>query len=225
MGRRVAVVFVVASGGVAAVAQTAYGFSPPSFACTAGVVAYTAAYSYTHADDVGRGDYVSLLRAALLAYVAGFVAVRPNGAERYLALTAFVTASLLDTVDGAVARRYGGPRLGDGLDVEVDAMGILVGSAVGIAHGWLPGVYIAVGLARYVFVAGLRIRKAVGASVSEISRSYVRNLLSALQTAVIALGIAPVVSGSVATTVAYGVMIPFLVWFLRDWLVVCGRYN
>jgi CDP-diacylglycerol--glycerol-3-phosphate 3-phosphatidyltransferase len=217
----VAVAVTLAAGTLVAAAR------PPSQALgSAAVVAYTAGCVYAYGKEVGPGDYVTVLRAVLLAHVAGFVLVRPDGVQRYTAGSAFVLSALLDAVDGAVARRYGGTELGDMLDVEVDGVATLTGSVVGVVHGWLPTVYVGVGLARYAFLAGLKAHSVLfSQDAPGLSRSLTRNLLSVLQTGVIALAILPVVRGEVTRTLGYVAMAPFLLWFFRDWLVACGRYN
>jgi CDP-diacylglycerol--glycerol-3-phosphate 3-phosphatidyltransferase len=219
---KTAVVFVGAVGAVAATQHTGVA----SVVAASAVTVYTAAYTHRRADgEVGAGDYVTLLRAALVAYVAGFVATRPEGTEAYLVVSAFLVAAALDAVDGAVARKVGKTSLGEGLDVEVDGVATLVGVAVGVAHGWLPAVYVVVGLARYVFMVGVWMRRASGMRISGLSRSLTRNSLSAVQTAVIVLALAPFVPKEVVIPAAVVAMMPFVVWFLRDWTVVCGRYN
>lgn len=219
---KAAVGFVGTLGAVAATQHTGV----LSVVAASAVTVYTATYTYRRADgEVGAGDYVTLLRAALVAYLAGFVATRPEGTEAYLAVSAFLVAAALDAVDGAVARKVGTTSLGEGLDVEVDGVATLVGVAVGVAHGWLPAVYVVVGLARYLFVAGVWLRRASGMRLSGLSRSLTRNGLSAVQTGVIVLALAPFFPTRVVRPAAAVAMIPFVVWFLRDWTVVCGRYN
>jgi len=217
-----AVLFVGVLGTLAAVAHFPSAFS---VAAVGGVTAYTAGYSYRHGEVLGAGDYVTLVRGGLVAYVAGFVATRPEGAEAYLGAFAFLTAAGLDAVDGAVAREFGTTPLGKVIDVEVDAAGTLVGATVGVIHGWLPVAYIVVGLARYVFVVGLWTRRVLGMEVSGLSRSKTRNCISVLQTALIGATLIPVVPERVTKPGAFVAMVPFVFWFLRDWAVVCGRYN
>lgn len=220
--RTAAVVFVGALGAIAATQHTGV----LAVVAVSAVTVCTAAYTYRRADGkVGAGDYVTLVRAVLVAYVAGFVATRPEGTEAYLAVSAFLVAAALDAVDGAVARKVGPTSLGEGLDVEVDGIETLVGVAVGVAHGWLPAAYIVVGLARYIFMAGVWMRRASGMRLSGLSRSLTRNCLSAVQTGIVLLALAPFVPKEVVIPAAFVVMIPFVVWFLRDWTVVCGRYN
>lgn len=110
---------------------------------------------------LGPADWVTLLRsvlaggaaalvADLLAAPAGGPAQRP-GAVAVLVSLAF-TVIALDAVDGHVARRTGTTsELGARFDMEVDAFLILVMS-VYAAPKFGPWV-LAIGLARYVFVA------------------------------------------------------------------------
>lgn len=220
--RTTAVFFVCGVGLIAAIPHI------PSVGSVAGVgtvTAYTALYSYRHTESLGAGDYVTLFRGGLVAYVAGFVPTLPEGVGAYLAAFCFLTAGGLDAVDGAVARKFGTTSLGESLDVEVDGMATLVGSAVGVVHGWLPLAYILVGLARYGFVVGLGVRRVLDMEVSRLSRSITRNGVSVLQTVVIGAALLPVVPETITRPAGLIAMAPFVVWFLRDWAVVCGRYN
>jgi CDP-diacylglycerol--glycerol-3-phosphate 3-phosphatidyltransferase len=220
--RTAAVAFVGVSGALAATQHEGV----LSVVFVSAVTVYTAAYTHRRAEgDVGVGDYVTLVRAVLVAYVAGFVATRPEGTEAYLAVSAFLVAAGLDGVDGAVARRFGPTSLGECLDVEVDGLATLVGVAVGVAHGWLPAAYVVVGLARYAFVAGVWLRRVLGMRLSGLSRSLTRNGISALQTGVVVGALAPFVPTEVVRPAAFVAMVPFVVWFLRDWTVVCGRHS
>ncbi len=222
---------VVAFAALAVVTVAARGFEPaPASLVSVGVLVYVTVYSYLRVGDgagtdagVGPGDAVTFVRLTLVAYVAGFVVVRPVGAETWLAAGAFAAAALLDAVDGAVARRTRQTELGSRLDAEADGLLTLVGVSVGVAHGWLPVVYIVVGVARYVFVVGVVVRRRLGMRVAELDESTTRKLLSSAQLAVVLGALVPVVPASVVRPAAVVAMIPFVVWFARDWLVVCGR--
>jgi len=100
-------------------------------------------------------DWVTLIRAVLIAGVAGLVA---DSFSRPVSLTALVTLStvalVLDAVDGQVARRTGtATPLGGRLDGEVDAFLILLLSiAVSQDYG---GWVLVIGAARYaLLIAG-----------------------------------------------------------------------
>src|SRR5450755_3115049 len=97
-------------------------------------------------------DWVTLIRAVLIAGVAGLVA---DSFSRPVSLTALVTLStvalVLDAVDGQVARRTGtATPLGGRLDGEVDAFLILLLSiAVSQDYG---GWVLVIGAARYALL-------------------------------------------------------------------------
>ena len=97
-------------------------------------------------------DWVTLIRAVLIAGVAGLVA---DSFSRPVSITALVTLStvalVLDAVDGQVARRTGtATPLGARLDGEVDAFLILLLSiAVSQDYG---GWVLVIGAARYVLL-------------------------------------------------------------------------
>mgnify|MGYP000140785468 CR=1 FL=1 len=220
--RALSVLSVVSFSAALSVATAAaHGFGSGSFV-SVGVVAYAGAYSLLRVDDgIGPGDAVTYVRIGLVAYVAGFVATRPGDTVAYLATGAFVSAAFLDAFDGAVARRTRTTGLGDHLDGEADGLSTAVGVVVGVAHGWLPLAYIAVGAARYAFVLGVVVRRRLGMTVAELDDSTVRKLLSSAQLFVIACALVPFVPAGVVRPAAYSAMVPFLIWFLRDWSFVC----
>ena len=101
---------------------------------------------------VHPADWVTLIRATLVAGVAGLVA---DSFSRPVSITALVTLStialVLDAVDGLVARRTGtATPLGGRLDGEVDAFLILLLSiTVSQDYG---GWVLAIGAARYALL-------------------------------------------------------------------------
>lgn len=102
---------------------------------------------------IGPADRVTLTRATLACGVAALTAdafVRPPAVSALVALT--VVALVLDSVDGAVARRTGTTSaLGARFDMEVDAFLILVLSVhvARSAGAWV----LLLGAARYAFAA------------------------------------------------------------------------
>jgi phosphatidylglycerophosphate synthase len=99
--------------------------------------------------QLGPADRVTLLRAVL---VGGVAALAAGGDSRTTLVALAVAALILDAVDGWVARRTRTVSpLGARFDLEVDAFLILVLSCylVQPIGGWV----LAIGLARYLFVA------------------------------------------------------------------------
>jgi len=139
------VVFVTAGLAVAGwIAGLATGLA------TAALLA--AARTRSDQPSIHPADWVTLIRAVLVAGVAGLVA---DSFSRPVSITALVTLSavalVLDAVDGQVARRTGtATPLGARLDGEVDAFLILLLSiAVSQVYG---GWVLAIGAARYVLL-------------------------------------------------------------------------
>jgi len=102
---------------------------------------------------LGPANRITLTRAMLVCGVAALAVdsfSRPAPSATFLALT--VVALVLDAVDGRVARLTGATsRLGARFDMEVDAFLILL---LSVYVGRTIGAWVlAIGIARYVFVA------------------------------------------------------------------------
>lgn len=174
---------------------------------------------------LGLGNVLSLTRGIAIALLGGFLVIpHPRGLWWWVPGGLYASAVLLDALDGWVARRHEEATvLGERLDLELDSLGLLVGSLLGIHYGQLPTWYLAVGLARYAFVAGRRYRHWRGRSVAELPPSSVRRLLAVGQMLIIAGALLPTFTPPLTTVVATIAMLPFLAGFLRDWLAICGR--
>ena len=169
--------------------------------------------------------WVTLGRGWLLVPFAGFLFVDPGGGTAaWIPGGLFAAATLLDTVDGAVARRTDSvSELGGRLDVETDSLIVLLGAVAVVLAGSAPVPFLAVGLARYAFVAGIGWRRTRGLPVVELDPSQRRRATGAIVMAVIWLAILPTPGDEVSRTVATIGAIPVLAGFLRDWLFVSGR--
>jgi CDP-diacylglycerol--glycerol-3-phosphate 3-phosphatidyltransferase len=176
---------------------------------------------------LGAGNLVTLSRGVLLAWVAGFLVVPWVATDlAWLPAVGYGSAALLDAVDGAVARaRDRVTVLGETLDMEFDALGLLVASLVGVAGGQLPAWYLVAGFARYVFVAGTRLRAHRGLATHDLPARRSRRLLAGAQMAFVAVALTPVVSSSLAELGALLVCAPLLLGFVRDWLYATGRLS
>jgi CDP-diacylglycerol--glycerol-3-phosphate 3-phosphatidyltransferase len=107
--------------------------------------------------------------------------------------------------------------------MEVDAVGILIASLGGILLGKLPLGYAAIGLARYVFVLGIAVRKRAGKPVRDLDASGLRRLLAGLQMGFLAAALWPQVPQALSVAAAYPLGAATLFMFLRDWLFVSHR--
>lgn len=167
---------------------------------------------------LGAPTRITMLRAVLVATLAGFLRVPAVAAPAYTA------AAILDAVDGRVARRSKRETiLGSDLDMEVDAAGILVASLSGIVLGKLPLAYAAIGLARYLFVLAGAVRMRLGKPVRDLDPSRPRRLLAGFQMGFLATALWPQVPEAVSMAAAYPFGAASLLMFARDWLYVSHR--
>lgn len=187
-------------------------------------------HNHGHDEDgaspfLGVGNLLTLIRGLLVALVAGFlVAPHPAGDLAWVPGGLYIAAILIDYADGAIARRLDQTTaLGETLDMEFDALGILIGSLLGLRYGQLPWWYLSVGVARYLFVGGVRLRRLRGRPVYALPTSAIRRPLAGLQMAVIGIVLVPVLAPPVTTLLVTVAMLPFLGGFIRDWLAVSGR--
>ena len=102
----------------------------------------------------GIANQVTMVRAALVALVAALVGEPPTAAIATAALAFGVTATVLDGVDGWLARRTGmSSEFGARFDMEVDALLIQVLAILVWTHGKAGWWVLLSGLLRYIFLA------------------------------------------------------------------------
>lgn len=183
---------------------------------------------------LGAANWITLLRASLIVALAGFLplAFLPDHGllnQDTLAWAPgiiYLVISMLDLLDGYVARRQGRvTELGKQLDIVTDAAGLLVASLLAVALGRLPFIYLLVGLAYYPFVFGIWLRQRRALPVVALqSRPYAR-IIAGCQMGLVAMALLPIFKPAFTYLAAYIFMIPLLIGFLRDWLVVSCRIN
>lgn len=132
-------------------------------------------------------------------------------------------AVLGDVLDGWVARRLGQvTNLGARLDVEVDALGLLVASLTGLRTGVLPPWYLLLGSAYYLVAVGRWWRRLRGLPLfpERLAPYPLARSFAAAQMLFVTLALLGVLPPSVATAAAGVVMLPTLALFLREWRLV-----
>jgi CDP-diacylglycerol--glycerol-3-phosphate 3-phosphatidyltransferase len=220
---------LLTGAGLAALLGAAY-FRPSSLAGSLPVWAWCSWLLYRGLPDnrrdgdpellpkLGAPTRITMLRGLLVSIASGFLPV-PG-----VAAPAYTVAAILDGVDGCVARlRKRETLLGSRLDMEVDAVGILIASLGGILLGKLPLGYAAIGLARYLFVLGIAARKRAGKPIRDLDASGLRRLLAGLQMGFLAAALWPQVPPALSAAAAYPFGAASLFMFLRDWLFVSHR--
>ncbi|MCS6845178.1 MAG: CDP-alcohol phosphatidyltransferase family protein [Caldilineales bacterium] len=174
---------------------------------------------------LGPATAVTLARGCLLGLLAGFLFLpRPAGGLAWLPVLVYTAAALTDFVDGYVARRTNRATvLGERLDMELDSLGALIAVSLAIAYGQLPLWALLMGLARYLFVAGILWRRRRGLPIYDLPPSVHRRAVAALFMSFVAVILWPVLYPPVTHFVALWFALPLAASFGRDWLVVSGR--
>lgn len=172
----------------------------------------------------GAGNAVTLLRGVLVSALLGFLLMPwPQGWLAWLPAAFYTLATLADFVDGYLARRTNhATRLGEILDINIDALGILVASLLAIQYGQVPIWYLLVALARYLFLAGIWLRKMMNKPVFDLQPSIRRRAFAGVQMGFLFFILMPVFSPPGTHIAAALFALPFLVGFLVDWLAVSG---
>lgn len=172
----------------------------------------------------GAANWITLIRGAMFAFLAGFVLL-PNLESWFAWLPAglYLTAALLDYIDGAVARlTHTTSILGEKLDMDMDGLGILIATLVALNMGQVPLAFLLVGLARYLFLLGLWIRKQKGLPVYDLPPRRFRRGLAGAQMGFLAAVLFPVFSPPATIVAAYFFLTPFIFFFLLDFLAISG---
>ena len=170
---------------------------------------------------LARG-WLGVLFAGVLT--AGILASGGQHRLYWLAAGLFLLSAVLDAVDGAVARRLNSEtEFGGRLDTEIDGLVVAIGALGAVIDGTVPMAFLAVGGARYCFVAAGYLRRQRGLSCAELAPRLRRKLNGGLINLTILIAIAPSTSGRLSWWLA-SVVTPVTVgFFLWDWLAVAGH--
>ncbi len=174
--------------------------------------------------ELGPGNGLTFMRGMLTAGLAGFLFLPlPPGWLAWLPGLLYTTAATADLFDGYLARRFNHvTRLGEMLDMSLDGMGVLIGAILLVQYDKVPAFYLMVGLARYVFVAGIWLRRRLGKPVYELAPSSLRRPFAGAQMGFIGVALFPFFTPPGTALVAACFALPFLIGFFWDWLAVSG---
>ncbi len=175
---------------------------------------------------LGWANTLTLLRGGLFAGLTGFLASpRPETGLAWLPAGLYTVGVLIDGLDGYIARRSNQvTRLGEILDMSMDGWGMLMASMVAVQYGQVPVWYLLVGLARYLYLGGLWLRQRLGWPILELPPSMVRRPFAGLQMGFACVMLWPVFTPPATYHAAAVFSLPFLVSFMRDWLVVSATF-
>src|SRR4051812_32799506 len=164
----------------------------------------------------GGANQITTLRAMLVVLVAGLIGERRDPAIATAAVIASVAVTVLDGVDGWIARqqRIASP-FGARFDMEIDALLILVLSLLAWRYGKAGRWVIASGLLRYVFVAAGAMLPWLRAPLGPSRR---RQTICVVQIVCLTLVMLPAVEPPVSVILAAGALAALAGSFLIDTL-------
>jgi len=172
----------------------------------------------------GLGNGITLARGLALALTAGFIfSPWPEGTLAWWPMWLYLAALFGDYFDGYFARRTNHSTvMGAKLDLEFDSLGIWVVILLSIWYGQLPWWYVSIGLARYLFIFTIWLRKQLGWAVYEIHPSTHRRLFAGSFMVFMSVTLSPIVPLDGLRLAGLLFFIPITLGFVRDWLVVIG---
>jgi CDP-diacylglycerol---glycerol-3-phosphate 3-phosphatidyltransferase len=175
----------------------------------------------------GAGNQLTLLRGFLLAMLAGFLLMpRPAGLLGWLPGLLMSAIAAADLFDGYLARRINhATRLGEMLDMQLDGLGLLLTTSLAIIYRQAPAWFLLVGLARFLFLAGIALRRRLDQPVFDLPPSAARRPFAGAMMGFTAVLLFPLFSPPATHLAAALFALPFLAGFTRDWLVVSGAVS
>ena len=166
----------------------------------------------------GAANRITTLRAVLVSLVAGLVGEPRLPAVGVAAVAATVAVTLLDGVDGWLARRHRiVSRFGARFDMEIDALLILALSVLAWRYGKAGAWVLMSGLMRYAFVAAGIAAPWLRAAVPPSRR---RQTICVIQIAALTLAMLPAIQPPLSTLLAAAALVILSYSFLVDtvWL-------
>jgi CDP-diacylglycerol--glycerol-3-phosphate 3-phosphatidyltransferase len=174
---------------------------------------------------LGIANQLTFLRGGLIALTAGFLLQPiPQNELAWIPGLLYGVAAILDRIDGWVARiSRRTTQLGSELDTVYDALGLLVSPLLAVSYGKLHWSFLLVSFAFYFFRKGMNWRLARQLPVYPLLPSLLRRTLAGFQMGFVAVVLLPCFSAVSTQVLGVLFMLPLLIGFLVDWLVVSGR--
>ncbi len=174
---------------------------------------------------LGWANRITLFRGVLIAACGGFLLPASTVlAVGWIGGPLYSIAAILDRVDGYVARRSGQTTLlGIEFDTVVDALGMIVAPLLALSLGKIHWTYLLVSVAYYLFQLGLYWRRSQGLPVYPLIPNKLRRALAGFQMGFIAVVLWPPFLAPMTLVIGIAFMVPVLLGFCVDWLVVSGK--
>ncbi|MGE5255922.1 MAG: CDP-alcohol phosphatidyltransferase family protein [Hyphomicrobiales bacterium] len=178
--------------------------------------------------SLGAANLITLVRAMLTACLAGFLfQVLPIGggpAWSWPPGLLYLAAAVMDFADGYIARVTGTvTRLGEFLDTEVDALGLVVASLLLVSSGRAPLPYLWVGFGYYGLQAAIRLRHAAGQPTTRVAPRAGARWTAGCEMGFAAAALLPAFGPDATRPAAWVMAMGLFVSLGQDWLVVCGH--
>jgi CDP-diacylglycerol---glycerol-3-phosphate 3-phosphatidyltransferase len=136
----------------------------------------------------------------------------------------YLTAAVLDYADGYVARRSADVTgLGEFLDTQVDAFGLLLASGLLVANAKAPLPYLWVGVGYYVLQAAIALRRAAGKTIGAVTPRPDARWVAGCEMAFAGLALLPVFKPEATRPAAWVMTLALGISLGRDWGIVCGQ--
>ncbi|OAI21926.1 CDP-alcohol phosphatidyltransferase family protein [Methylomonas koyamae] len=176
---------------------------------------------------LGWGNRVTLLRGWLIALAGGCLSIDLSAVPvSWLPAAAYSLAALLDRCDGFLARRSRQVSLlGGELDVQLDALGLVVAPILAIAQGRLHLSYLLLSAAFYLYRWAMQRRQALGLPLYLLPDNPLRRTLAGFQMGLVAVALWPWLDAEFTRVAGVAFMLPVLFGFAADWAVVCGQLS
>ncbi len=177
--------------------------------------------------DIGAGNTVTLVRGLLLSMVAGFLFIPwPDSWLAWVPSLLYAFTVIADYLDGYVARITNNTtQLGAYLDMEYDVLGMIIAPLLAVWYGQLPMWYLAASGLRYMFVVVKWAYKNQDKQLHEINDSLLRRMVAGVQMIFVFIVLAPVYQAPETHIAAGVVLVPLILSFGRDLLVMTGQLD
>lgn len=172
-------------------------------------------------------SWITIIRGGITGVFIGILAAgNPSSSTGLIVATLFAVIGLLDLVDGYVARTTDAVTdIGARLDTEADALLVLTGSIFVVWTGIAPALLLAVGVARYLYVAGLWIRNYFGWKIYDETNRQLNRICFAMVLIAIWIGLLLGSESQVVSSMFLIVSGVFLVNFVRSWIVTMAHFR
>ena len=174
--------------------------------------------------SLGWGNRFTIIRGIMIAALAGFMFQPwPGSYLVWIPGTIYVIASIIDRIDGYLARiTCMQSQLGTELDTVYDAIGLFVAPVLAVSYGQLHWSYLLVSIAYYLFVIGIKLRNYQGLRVIELPPNISRRTIAGFQMGFVAVVLLPIFHPPITQIAGMAFMVPLLLGFIIDWLIVRG---